>query len=65
MIRAVDENVRLDAAERHRLIDGAIANLKQHYIYPDAAQKMADALLAHERAAMTTRRRMARPLPLY
>jgi len=50
MIRAVDENVRLDAAERHRLIDGAIANLKQHYIYPDAAQKMADALLAHEKS---------------
>jgi len=39
MIRAVDENVRLDAAERHRLIDRAIANLKQHYIYPDAAQE--------------------------
>jgi hypothetical protein len=39
----------LSAAERQRVIDGAIANLKQHYIYPDVAQKMADALLAHQK----------------
>jgi hypothetical protein len=39
----------LDPAERQRVIDGAVANLKQHYIYPDVAQKMADALLAHEK----------------
>lgn len=41
---------RLDAAERRRVIDGAIANLKQHYAYPDLARKMADALRAHERS---------------
>ncbi|HVH72590.1 MAG TPA: hypothetical protein VNB49_15970, partial [Candidatus Dormibacteraeota bacterium] len=40
---------RLDAAQRRRVIDGAIANLKQHYVYPDAAEKMAGALLAHEK----------------
>jgi hypothetical protein len=39
----------VDAAERQRVLDGAISNLKQHYIYPDLAQKMADALLANEK----------------
>lgn len=42
--------VQLDAAERKRVIDGVISNLKEYYVYPDAAQKMADALLAHEKA---------------
>jgi hypothetical protein len=40
----------LDAAERQRVIDGTIANLKRHYVYPDVAQKMADSLLAREKA---------------
>jgi len=40
-------NTKLDAAERYRVIDGAVANLKQHYVYPDLAQKMADALRTH------------------
>jgi hypothetical protein len=35
--------------ERQRVIDAAMANLKQHYVYQDVAQKMADALLAHEK----------------
>ena len=48
MIRAMAEDVKLDAAERQRVIDGAIANLAKYYIYPDVAQTMADALLAHE-----------------
>ena len=48
MIPAVVEDVKLDAAERQRVIDGAIANLTKYYIYPDVAQKMADALLSHE-----------------
>lgn len=39
----------LDSAERQRVLDGAISNLKQHYIYPDVAQKIADTLLAKER----------------
>jgi hypothetical protein len=39
----------LDAAERHRVIEAAIANLKQHYVDPQVARKMADALAAHER----------------
>lgn len=39
----------VDAAERQRVLDGAISNLKQHYIYPDLAQKMANVLLANEK----------------
>jgi hypothetical protein len=46
---AVADN-KLDAAERQRVIDAVIANLKGHYIYPDVAQKVADALLSHEKA---------------
>jgi Peptidase family S41 len=40
---------QVDAAERRRVIDGAIAELMEYYIYPDVGQKMADALLAHEK----------------
>jgi hypothetical protein len=38
----------LDAAERQRVVDKAIADLKQHYVYPELAQKMAEALLTKE-----------------
>jgi hypothetical protein len=46
--QAEPEGARLDAAERKRVIDRTIANLKEYYVYPDVAQKMAEALLAHE-----------------
>jgi hypothetical protein len=36
----------LDAAERRRVIEGAIANLKEHYAYPGVAQKTTDMLRA-------------------
>ncbi len=42
--------VKLDAAERHRVIDGAIANLKKYYDYPEVTPKIADALLAREKS---------------
>jgi hypothetical protein len=42
-------STNLDAAERRRVVDAVIANLRQHYVYPDIARKMADALLAHEK----------------
>jgi hypothetical protein len=38
----------LDPAERRRVIEAAIQDLKQHYVSPDAAQRTADSLLAHE-----------------
>ena len=49
MIAADAGVVKLDAAERHRVISGAVANLTKYYVDPDVAQKMADALLAHEK----------------
>jgi hypothetical protein len=39
---------QVDAAERRRVIDGAVTELKEFYIFPDVGQKMADALLMHE-----------------
>jgi hypothetical protein len=44
------EDVKLDAAERQRVIDGAIASLSKYYVDPDVAQKMAGELLAHEKS---------------
>lgn len=42
-------NVTLDAASRHRIIENAIASIKQHHIDHLEAQEAAGALLAHER----------------
>jgi len=39
----------LDSPQRKRIVDSAIANLKEHYFDRDAAQKMADALAMHEK----------------
>jgi len=50
MSPTLNEGATLDAAERRRVISAAMANLKRYYIYPDVAQKVADALLAHEKA---------------
>jgi len=41
-------NARVPAAERRRVIDAVIANLKAYYIDPDASKKIADVLLRHE-----------------
>lgn len=41
---ATVENVKLDAAERQRVIDGVASNLQDSYVYPDLAQKMEDAI---------------------
>jgi hypothetical protein len=46
----VAEEVKLDAAERRRLIDAVIKNLEEHYTDPAIAEKMAEGLLAHEKA---------------
>lgn len=41
------ESLEVDAAERQRVIDAAIANLKQHYFDPAVAQTIAASLTAH------------------
>jgi hypothetical protein len=40
------ESVRIDAAGRAKVIDGAIANLDSFYVFPDVAKRMADSLRA-------------------
>jgi hypothetical protein len=44
-----DVNFRIDAAERGRVIDGAIKNLNESYVSPDVAKKMEDALRARQK----------------
>jgi Peptidase family S41 len=39
----------LDAAARHRIVENAVASIKQHHLDHSEAQEAADALLAHER----------------
>lgn len=41
--------IKLDAAERHRVITGTVHSLNEYYVFPRVAQQMADALLAHEK----------------
>ena len=48
-VRVVADDARLDAGDRQRVIDEVVRNLKEHYVDRDVAQKMADALLAHEK----------------
>jgi hypothetical protein len=43
-------NSSLDATERQHVLEKVIADLKQFYFDHDVAQKVADALLAHEQA---------------
>lgn len=50
MPQAAIESARLSAAERERVIHGALANLNEHYVDPAVAQQIAQALLAHEQA---------------
>jgi len=38
-----------NAAERKRLMNAVIDNLKKHYVDPEVARKTADALMAHEK----------------
>jgi hypothetical protein len=48
MVRVAAGEAKLNAEQR-RVIDAAIKNLKEHYVDPDVAQKMANALVAHEK----------------
>jgi hypothetical protein len=43
------DDASLDAGDRRRVIAGVVANVKDHYFDRDVAQKMADALLMHEK----------------
>jgi len=43
------EKIKLNTVEQHRVIQAAAANLKQHYVDPQTAQKAADTLITHEK----------------
>jgi retinol-binding protein 3 len=43
-----EEDITLDGPTRSEVISGAITQLKANYVYPELAEKMADALLAHQ-----------------
>jgi retinol-binding protein 3 len=45
---AADMHMKIDAATRTRVIDGAVASLNEFYVYPDTAKKMEEALRAHQ-----------------
>jgi hypothetical protein len=47
--QATTEDIKLDSTARHRVILKVNENLKQYYIDPAMAQKIADALVAHEK----------------
>jgi len=47
--RSAAQDNRIDPSERKRVLNSAIANLKAHYVDHDAAQRIADALSAHEK----------------
>jgi len=42
-------NTKIEATERRRVIEAAVADLTRYYVDPDAAQKMAAALRTHEK----------------
>jgi hypothetical protein len=44
-----DMTVKIDAATRVRVIDGAIANLNEFYVFPETAKKMEEALRARQK----------------
>ncbi|HEY6273295.1 MAG TPA: S41 family peptidase [Terriglobales bacterium] len=44
-----DMSLKIDAATRARVIDGALANLNEFYIYPETAKKMEEALRTHQK----------------
>jgi hypothetical protein len=46
---AADMNVKIDAATRTRVIDGAISNLNEFYVFPETAKKMEEALRARQK----------------
>lgn len=45
---AADMDIKVDAATRQRVIDGAIQMLDEYYVYPGLAKKMDEALRTHQ-----------------
>ena len=43
---AADMNLKIDAATRARVVDGAVAKLNEYYVFPETAKKMSEAVQA-------------------
>ena len=43
---AADMNLKIDAATRARVVDGAVAKLTEFYVFPETAKKMAESVQA-------------------
>jgi peptidase S41-like protein len=48
-VAGLPADIKIDAAERSRVIDGAIANLHEFYVFPETAKKMEDAVRARQK----------------
>src|SRR5581483_6580161 len=48
-IPAASASLKIDAAQRHRIIEAAALNLKTSYVYSDVGAKVAETLLSHEK----------------
>jgi len=46
---AADLKFKIDPATRAKVIDGAIANLNESYVFPETAKKMEEAVRAHQK----------------
>jgi hypothetical protein len=46
---AADMHLKMDAAMRDRVIEGAVKNLNEYYVYPDVAKKMEEAIRARQK----------------
>jgi hypothetical protein len=46
---AADMHMKIDAATRARVIEGAVSSLNEFYVFPDTAKKMEEALRAHQK----------------
>jgi hypothetical protein len=44
------DDAKLDAAERRRVVEGVIRDVREHYFDKDVAERVVDALAAHERS---------------
>jgi retinol-binding protein 3 len=48
-VTAADMHLKIDAAARSRVIEGAVADLEEFYIYPETAKKMEEMLRARQK----------------
>jgi hypothetical protein len=46
IMTAADMNIKIDLVTRNRVIDGAVANLNEYYVFPETAKKMVEVLRA-------------------